>query len=274
MDKKFYFIAGLPRSGSTVLSAILNQNPRFHSGPSSPVVSGMLSLESTFSNDELFLSYPKIQQGKEIIASILPQFYADRKEKVIFDKNRSWTSRINYITGYFDIVPKIICPVRDISEILCSFIKMIERNPYVANGRINFIDEILIKNNIPITNENRCQYLISSDGIVGQSYQSIKNALMDGYENNIHFVEYDDLVNKPEETILSLYEFLEETPYEHHYKNLTNKYREDDAKTYGLADMHEIRPDLEKTSINPNEVLPENIIKSCEDAEFWRVLNS
>ncbi|NBP58534.1 sulfotransferase, partial [bacterium] len=36
--KKYYFISGLPRSGSTLLSAILNQNPRFYSGPNSPVV--------------------------------------------------------------------------------------------------------------------------------------------------------------------------------------------------------------------------------------------
>ena len=46
MNKTFYFISGLPRSGSTLLSSILNQNPRFYSGPSSPVVSTMLTLKS------------------------------------------------------------------------------------------------------------------------------------------------------------------------------------------------------------------------------------
>ena len=38
-EKTFYFMTGLPRSGSTLLSSILNQNPKFYSGPSSPVVS-------------------------------------------------------------------------------------------------------------------------------------------------------------------------------------------------------------------------------------------
>lgn len=33
----FHFISGLPRSGSTLLSAILLQNPRFHAGMTSPV---------------------------------------------------------------------------------------------------------------------------------------------------------------------------------------------------------------------------------------------
>ena len=40
-QKTYYFMAGLPRAGSTLLSAILNQNPRIYSGPSSPVTSIM-----------------------------------------------------------------------------------------------------------------------------------------------------------------------------------------------------------------------------------------
>ncbi|MGH8137248.1 MAG: sulfotransferase, partial [Steroidobacteraceae bacterium] len=35
--QKFHFISGLPRSGSTLLSAILKQNPRFHAGMTSPL---------------------------------------------------------------------------------------------------------------------------------------------------------------------------------------------------------------------------------------------
>lgn len=41
----YHFISGLPRAGSTLLSAILLQNPRFHAGMTSPVgalYSGML----------------------------------------------------------------------------------------------------------------------------------------------------------------------------------------------------------------------------------------
>ena len=145
LNKTYYFMSGLPRSGSTLLSSILNQNPRFYSGPSSPVVATMITLENSFSNDELFLGYPKPLQAKEIISSVLPQYYGDRQEPVIFDKNRSWTVRMEYIPGYFDIQPKIICPVRDTAEILTSFISMIRRNPFQVDGKINFIDEMLKK---------------------------------------------------------------------------------------------------------------------------------
>jgi sulfotransferase len=74
--KKYYFMAGLPRSGSTLLSSILNQNPNMHSGPSSPVVATMLTLENSLSNDELFLAYPKPEQAGKIISSVIENYYS------------------------------------------------------------------------------------------------------------------------------------------------------------------------------------------------------
>ena len=240
-DKTFYFISGLPRSGSTLLSSILNQNPRFYSGPSSPVVPVMLSLENNFSNNELFVGYPKIEQAKKIISSVLPQFYSDRSEPVIFDKNRSWTIRMEYITGYFDIEPKVICPVRDTAEILTSFISMIRRNPFEIDGKINFIDESLIKNNIPLTDDNRCEFIASSSGVLGESAEGLKKALMDGHDRCLHFVEYQDLINNSKETMEKIYEFLEEEPFKHTFDNIENKTPVNDSKVYGFSDMHEVR---------------------------------
>ena len=59
MNKKYYFMGGLPRSGSTLLSSILNQNPRFYSGPSSPVLGAMVSTHDNFLQNELYHGYPK-----------------------------------------------------------------------------------------------------------------------------------------------------------------------------------------------------------------------
>lgn len=274
LNKTYYFMSGLPRSGSTLLSSILNQNPRFYSGPSSPVVPTMIALENSLSNDELFLGYPKPQQAKEIISSVLPQYYSDRQEPVIFDKNRSWTIRMEYIPGYFDIQPKVICPVRDTAEILTSFISMIRRNPYQVNGKINFVDEMLVKNNISLTDDNRCEFLASPNGILGQSVEGLRKALMEGYDNSIHLVEYRDLVNNPKETMDKIYEFLGEEPFEHTFDNIENGNRENDAQIYGFADMHEVRPEVKATSANPEEILSEDILEKCKNTEFWRVIES
>lgn len=273
MNKTFYFMAGLPRSGSTLISTILNQNPRFYSGPSSPVVYTMIAIEQSLSNDELFVAYPKPEQAREIIGSVLPTFYSDHQEPIIIDKNRSWPSRIEYIKGYFGIEPKIICPVRDTAEILTSFISLIRRNPFEVNGRVNFIDEMLIKMNILLTDDNRCEFLASPQGLLGQSVEAIKKALMEGNEGVIHFVEYNDLISNPQDTIEKIYDFLGEEYYNHSFEGLENNNKENDIHTYGLSDMHEVRDTIQKTSNNPEDILSDDILSRCENTEFWRMLN-
>jgi sulfotransferase len=273
MDKKYYFMAGLPRAGSTVLSALLNQNPRIHSGPSSPVVPIMLELEKNFSNNELFVAYPKMDQAKQIIASVLPQFYNDVSKAVIIDKNRSWVNRPEYITGYFDIEPKIICPVRNLDEIVASFVKLCHDNPIQTGKPLNFIDKAIIQSGQALTDENRASF-VAGPGIIGQSFDGIKSMLSKGQDKLIHFVEYDDLMDNPQETMNKIYDFLEEEHFEHDFDNITNIHRENDMNTYGIEKMHEVPSKLKKSSIDPKQVLPEEIYNLCQGQEFWRDLDN
>lgn len=274
MYKQYYFMAGLPRSGSTMLSAILNQNPRFHSGPSSPVVPTMLALENSLANDELYRAYPKPEMAREIISSVLSNYYLDVNKPVVFDKNRSWVNRIHYIRGYFGIQsPKILCPVRDTAEILTSFITMIRRNQFSPEGKINFIDEMLIKNNVPLTDENRCTFMASGNGILGQSYDGLTKALIEGNQKCLHFIEYKDLVSDPEGTMRKVYEFLGEEYFEHDFNSLKNLHKENDAEVYGISDMHDVRSEVKSTAPNPEEILPESILQRCLNSEFWRNLD-
>ena len=271
LRKTYYFMAGLPRSGSTLLSSILNQNPRFYSGPSSPVLSTMFAVENHLIKDELFHGYPKTEQANQIISNIIRQFYSDVTQDVIIDKNRAWTARVPYIEGYIGQRAKIICPVRDIDEILTSMIMMIRRNPYKeGNSRINFIDEQLIKLNIPLNDDNRCEYIASPDGILGQSLNAIVECFNQGFGDRIYFIEYKDLTNNQEKTLTDLYGFLGEEYYEHTFDNLMNYNRENDMQTYGLADMHEVRKQLKNTAPSPKEILSPYILEKCKGMEFWR----
>ena len=275
MNKTFYFMAGLPRSGSTLLSSILNQNPKFYSGPSSPVLGAMFAIEQDFMGNELYHGYPKPDQVREIIGNIPHHFYSDVQQPVVFDKNRAWTARVPYIEGYIGEQAKILVPVRRIDEILTSILTMIHRNPFEeGQPRINFVDEQLIKTDVPINDLNRCMYLLGEGGIV---YESL-NAIMEGFTQNInekmHFVDYDDLVNSPKETMENIYDFLEEEFYDHDFESISNIHREDDLITYGLSDMHEVRSKVKKTSPSPASVLPEEIIDLYKEnrtrLEFWK----
>ena len=267
-------MAGLPRSGSTLLSSILNQNPRFYSGPSSPVLGAMYAVEENFTTNELYTGYPKPNQVIEIIGSIPHHFYSDVQQPVVFDKNRAWTARVPYIEGYIGQQAKILVPVRRVDEVLTSILTMVHRNPFQeGQERVNFVDEQLIKTNTPINDYNRCMYLLNDGGIV---YESL-NAIMMGFQQNVrdkmHFVDYNDLVDNPKKTMEDIYDFLGEDYYDHDFDSLSNIHREDDLNTYGLGDMHEVRSKVEKTSPSPSSVLPEEILDLYEQnkrrLEFW-----
>ena len=275
MDKIFYFMAGLPRSGSTLLSTILNQNPRFYSGPSSPVLGAMFAIEQNFMGNELYHGYPKPDQVREIIGSVPHHFYSDIEKPVVFDKNRAWTARVPFIEGYIGQQAKIIVPVRRVDEILTSILTMIHRNPFQeGQERVNFVDEQLIKTNTPINDYNRCMYLLNDGGIVYESLNAIKMGIDENFRDKMHFVDYNDLVSNPGKTLEDIYDFLGENYYDHELDNLSNKHRENDLNTYGLGDMHEVHSKLEKISPSPESVLPEEILSLYEEnknnLEFWK----
>ena len=275
MNKKYYFMAGLPRAGSTLLSTLLNQNPRLYSGPSSPVLGTMYSAHEYFIGNELYTGYPKPDAVNKIIESIIKNWYYDVEKPVVIDKNRAWCARVPFIEGYIKQEVKIIVPVRRIDEILASILTMIKRNPFQeGQPRINFIDEYLVKSNIPINDESRCQHLLNPDGIVWESLNATKIGVDEGYSDKFHYVDYDDLVNDPQRELNKIYTFLGEESFEHSFDNLSNQHREDDLQTYGLSDMHEVHSKLEKISSDPSEVLPSSIIdlynSNKENLEFWK----
>jgi hypothetical protein len=86
----------------------------------------------------------------------------------------------------------------------------------------------------------------------------------------MHFIEYDDLTNDPNETMRKVYEFLEMDFYQHDFDNLKNVNQEKDAEIYGLKDMHAVREKVGKTSKEPKDILPASILELCNGAEFWR----
>ena len=267
-------MAGLPRSGSTLLSSILNQNPRFYSGPSSPVLGAMYALEENFNSNELYTGYPKPNQVREIIGSIPHHFYSDVEKPIVFDKNRAWTARVPYIEGYIGQQAKILVPVRRVDEILTSVLSMIHRNPFQeGQDRINFVDEYLVKTNQPINDHNRCMHLLNPNGIVYESLNAVKEGLDQNMRDKMHFIDYNDMVSNPEQVMEDIYDFLGEEHYEHMFDSLSNIHRENDLNTYGLGDMHEVHSKLEKTSNSPESVLPKEILdlyeQNKQSLEFW-----
>ena len=266
MHKTYFFESGLPRSGSTLLSALLNQNPEFHCGAISPVLEIMYYTEQYFENSEQALAYPKPEQHHKMISSVIDTYYSDRKEPIVFDKCRAWPNNVDRIQKYITSTPKILCPVRDVLEILASFITMIHRN----SNQVSFVDKALMDGGYALTDDNRCDHLMSPVGIVDQSLYALGEGFNKHCEDYMHMVEYNDLVNRPEETFRKIYKFLEIPYYSHDFNNVNHKYRERDDDVYGLNDMHEVRKSVKRTSKRPEEVLSDYVLNKYSGMEFWR----
>lgn len=262
-------MAGLPRSGSTLLKSILNQNPILHTEPVSPVLELTHYNNEYFKDSEQYLGYPKPKSAYKVISSIIDNYYDEVEKPIVIDHCRAWSNNIEMIKTFITTIPKIICPVRNTTEILTSFITMIRRN----SDQVSFIDQYLIENNLPVTDDNRCHYLMSKDGIVEQALWAQSQAFIRGDDKKyLHMVEYDDLINHPEETMKGIYSFLELDYYSHNFNHIENTHREVDDQWY-LKDMHHVRQKLEKKSKSPEEVLSKEVINTYSNLEYWKNSN-
>jgi sulfotransferase len=270
-DKSFAFLSGLPRSGSTLLASILNQNPEIHSGPNSPMCGMMWNLEQSIIATEQFNAYPKMHVVHPMVHGILEAYYADRKEKLIIDKSREWTvpQHFELLKRVLPYEPKIIINVRPLVEILASFINLVHNNA----GNVSFIDkEIQARQDFHFyrhPDEIRCDSLMRPKGPIDTALYGIAFACQPQYRDNFHFVEYHDLVSDTENVIKGIYNFLGIEHFNHDYTNVENKFHERD-ETYGLYGMHDVRRRVSRSTVDPFEVLPPHMIQKYSGMEFWR----
>ena len=267
MDKQFFFLSGLPRSGTTLLTELLNQNPKIYSGPNSVVVELMHLVHSHLETSEEFNNFPSLEAKQNIISSIIKSNYEHIDKPIIIDKNFHWgtISNFEYIQQYITPNPKIIFCVRDVLEILTSFIELLNKN----NNLNNYIDHGLNNYMYPYRSldDRRCDFLMLPKGAIDKGLFAIEYLMTK--KDNVLFIEYNDLVSEPKQTMSKIYDFLELEKYEHRFDNLKNTLIINDD-VYGIKDMHTIRSTIKKVSKNPKNVLSDYVLSKYSNYEFWR----
>jgi sulfotransferase len=268
LPRHFFFLAGLPRSGSTLLASILNQHPEVYSGPLSPIIESMYYTEKYFTEgSDIYASCENPEALRRVISGIPVSYYADIEKRFVIDKNRAWPNNIDLIKRYIEPDPKIICTVRSIPAILASFVHLIEEN---NNPGENFVDTWLTDNDLAITTENRCYYLMQPTGIVNQSLWAFSQAYEKKQENYLKIIEYDHLMENPELVLSEIINYLGIAPFGFDLTNINNDFQEDDMRVYKLKGMHSVRKNLGDRKLDPTEILGGDIIKRFSGLEFWR----
>lgn len=267
MDKTFHYLSGLPRSGNTVLSSILNQNPDIYSSALSPVCEYLWVLHNASINNENAIRNTDKTGTKTIMSGLLDNYYAQIDKQIIFDREKNWgtPANLSLVKEYFTKEPKIVYTVRPILEILASFLSLntdwIDRN--IFESRWNY-KEYLTKD------DNRCDYLMRPYGEMDQDFLVLNEVIKIENKNIFHIVEYSDLINKPQETMNDIYNFIGTEPFKHNFKNIIKLEKDNDALIGMPADLHKIRPELKQTSPKPEDVLSDYVLNKYSNMEFWR----
>lgn len=267
MDKTYHFLSGLPRSGNTLLSALLNQNPDIYSSPLSPVPSLMWNfidscetLEQTKRNTE-----NKIRSDI-FLSSFIENFYKDVQKPFVIDRDKAWgtPSNLAIIKQYITPEPKIIFTVRNILEILASFINM---NTYPTGWGVynaeHYIENYREKNDLV------AEHVMRLDGEIDKGLLSLASSFYPENKGMFHIVEYNDLVFNPEKTMAGIYGFLDMPHYEHNFTKI-QKVETDNDEVLGLPkDLHDIRKSLSNSSTS-TDILSDYIKHKYSNMEFWR----
>lgn len=248
MIKKIIGLSGLPRSGSTLLSSILSQNPDIHAEGNSAVCQLMWDIQQSCNGNakEQLLANNRNNTTKDLIASIPSIYYKDVKASTIIDKCRSWTlpDNINMLHQYTSNQPKVIVLERPILNIVKSFVSLRKQNNWQGNLEEGLLDAW-------------------SEPIM-RSYEGVKWAKANN-NGEFLFIQYDDLVHNTNSTINKIYEFCELESFEHDFNNIVNNHPENDA-VYGMIGQHDIRPTIAKRNLDVT--LSNAIIKRCKELEL------
>ena len=256
--KEFFFISGLPRSGSTLLSGILRQNPDFYADISSPMqglVTSTINVITGSENNHLIDE----DRRRQILRDTFEAYYKAVDRPVVFDTSRGWTAKTSLLK---DLYPqtKVICCVRDLPWILDSFERITAKN--------SLYGATLTDDEARQTVTTRCDALmdVKKEGQVVKPYYFLEEGLLLN-PDMIFLMEYEGLCKYPEDTLRKIYAFMGKPYFDHNFNNVEYENEVFD-RSLNMKSLHTVRRKVEWQE-RPS-ILPKSVWDKYSGKEFWR----
>ncbi len=261
MRNGIHFISGLPRSGSTLLAALLRQNPFFHAGMTSPVggLFNVLLREMSQGNESAV--FIDDEQRERLLRVCFDAYYADiHPDKLVFDTNRQWTTKLPALTSLFPKA-KLICCVRNPAWVIDSIERLIRRN-YLEPSKIFNFDP-------GGTVYSRTSGLGAPDGMVGFAWNALREAVYGEQADRILLVRYETLTANPRGALAAIYQFLDQPLFAHDPEHIEPCYDmiEFDARL-GTPGLHNVGSAVRH--IERRAILPPDLFTRFEADAFWQ----
>ena len=255
--KELFFLVALPRSGNTLFGSLMNQNPDIAVTPNSITLEIMKDL-FLLKQTDVFQNYPDHKSLDNVLDGIFDNYYKDWPQRYIIDRGPVMTpGNFMLMNKHFRRPFKCIIILRDVLDVLASYVKWFEKEP------TSFVHRYNKKNT-----EEKLWMLMNKDGAIAKDLEAIKNSY--NYPGICHYLKYDDLVNQPEIEINKIYDFLKIPRFNHNYKSL-NQFK---INGIGYDDtvvgnkMHTIREEIRKEDNPYRSQLPKKIVDSYGHIKF------
>ncbi len=259
MINNLTFISGLPRSGSTLLSAILRQRPEAQAGMSSPVGPLMQALLTAMGVRSEWSPLVDDNQRRRLLRGVIDNYYGDlRKSNVVFDTNRLWCARLPLLAELFPEACVIAC-VRKPECILNSFERLVRGQPLLLSRMFNAEQSQNVY--------SRVDTLAAPDGTFGFAHRALREAFYGEHADRLVLLDYDALVRDPRTTMERLYRALDLAPFDHDFDNIA--YDGGDAFDwhFGLPGLHRVEPSVH--SRERRMLLPPDLVARFASQDFW-----
>jgi sulfotransferase len=265
-DKTIHFVSGLPRAGSTLFINILAQNHKFDVTPTSGILGMLVMLRNQWENRPEFKASYDENLKVAALKGLLNGYFHNSRFPVVFDKSRGWPAQVEMAERLLQRRVKILCPVRDVRDVLTSFEKLYRKNKDIRPipGEMEHPGRFQ-------TVAGRCEVWCGSDQPLGAAFNLIRDAMKRGFRDRIHFVEFEKLTTSPKTTMGKVYEFLDEDPFEHDF-NKVEQYTQEDDIWHGYKDLHTIRPKVEPMEPQWPDILGKDVadVYKGKATNFWQ----
>ena len=264
---KLVFLAGLPRSGSTILANLLAQNPDVLATPTSGLVGIIKAIQEVCDQNNIWKSMEPEEKNRhklDMIRGVVEARF-NGHGKICLDKNRAWPEMFELMANALgkENLRALIC-VRDLRDVLASFEKLYRKTMGTSSTPQKRSDSIAM-----LTALSRAQTMMKMEQPVGYALAVTRDAITRGWRQNMLFVDYDSLCGAPDRVLESIYKFIDEPFFEHDFDNVEQVTRERD-EFHGFVGLHTIRKELKPQPTQWPTVFDEAVTES----QFWENLKT
>ena len=264
--QSLHFCTGLPRTGSTVLMNILQQNPKVFTTSTDPlpgILTNQLLTRARYTESFQAMSCAQADNAMYgmVIGAATGWYEGLTPKPIVISKSRDWSNLSHLFPE-----SKHVVLIRDLRDIVESFdrinskIKALHTYDDSTNLYASMSEDE--KYNYHFKTANAFSAALSIE-IPRYLEMFIKN------KNAIKFVRYEDVLKEPIHMLSRIYEFLNIEPYDHDLNNIQQSaiFEHDNAYFKEKTD-HITHPQMIKWS-EPKRVLTPKFHKKVVDNNQW-----